>query len=161
MKKEMKTANIFAKAGEKKLAAHERREAMGKEKDTPAIAKKEMATLKKAKAPKDVMDYESKEHAEMGFKKGGRAKLPPRPNRAMLPSPRRAMAPPSRSDIAPTLRVPPEESMDMSQMGMNKGGGVESKGKTATKKVKMAMGGSVSSRADGCASSGKTRGKFI
>jgi hypothetical protein len=71
VKKEMKAAGIFAKAGEKKLAAHERREAMGKEKDTPAMAKKEMSVLKKAKAPKDVMDYEKKEHKSMGFARGG------------------------------------------------------------------------------------------
>ena len=74
VKKEMKAAGIFAKAGEKKLAAHERREAMGKEKDTPAIAKKEMSVLKKSKAPKDVMDYEKAEHSEMGMKKGGSVK---------------------------------------------------------------------------------------
>lgn len=71
VKKEMKAAKIFAKAGEKKLAAHERREAMGKEEDTPAIARKEMSVLKKAKAPKDVMEYEMGEHKEMGMKKGG------------------------------------------------------------------------------------------
>ena len=69
MKKEMKAAKIFAKAGEKKLAAHERREAMGKEEDTPAIARKEMSVLRKAKAPKDVMEYEAAEHK--GMKKGG------------------------------------------------------------------------------------------
>lgn len=71
VKKEMKAAGIFAKAGEKKLAAHERREAMGEEKDTPAIAEKEMSVLKKAKAPKDVMDYEKDEHKAMGFARGG------------------------------------------------------------------------------------------
>lgn len=71
MKKEMKAAKIFAKAGEKKLAEHERREAEGKEEDTPAIAKKEMSVLKKAKAPKDVMEYEASEHKEKGMKKGG------------------------------------------------------------------------------------------
>jgi hypothetical protein len=112
VKKEMKAAKIFAKAGEKKLAAHERREAMGKEKDTPAIAKKEMAVLKKAKAPKDVMDYEASEHAEMG---------------------------------------------------MARGGGIESRGKTKGKMIKMAGGGSVGSaskRADGIAVKGKTRGKM-
>lgn len=74
VKKEMKAAKIFAKAGEKKLAAHERREAAGKEKDTPAIAKKEMSVLRKAKAPKDVMKYEREEHAEMGMKRGGKIK---------------------------------------------------------------------------------------
>lgn len=73
VKKEMKAANIFAKMGEKKLAKHERREAEGKEKDTPAIARKEMAALKAAKAPKDVMEYEKGEHAEMGMKRGGMA----------------------------------------------------------------------------------------
>jgi glucan-binding YG repeat protein len=72
--KEMKAANIFAKAGEKKLAAHERREAAGKEKDTPAIAKKEESVLKKAKAPKDVQEYEKAEHKSMGMKKGGGVK---------------------------------------------------------------------------------------
>lgn len=71
MKPEMKAAGIFAKAGQKKLAAHERREAMGKEKDTPAIAKKEMSVLKKAKAPADVMKYEKAEHKAMKFAKGG------------------------------------------------------------------------------------------
>jgi len=71
VKKEMKAANIFAKMGDKKLAAHERREAKGKEKDTPAIAKKEMSVLKKAKAPKDVMSYEKAEHKAMKFAKGG------------------------------------------------------------------------------------------
>ena len=73
VKKEMKAANIFAKAGEKKLAEHERREAEGKEKDTPEMVKKEMAALRKAKAPKDVMEYEKSEHAEMGMKAGGMA----------------------------------------------------------------------------------------
>ena len=73
MKERMKAARIFEKAGEKALAKHERREDKGMEKDTPAIARKEMAALKAAKAPKDVMKYERKEHAEMGMKKGGMA----------------------------------------------------------------------------------------
>ena len=72
--KDMDTAKIFAKAGEKKLAAHERREAAGKEKDTPAIAKKEEAALKKAKAPKDIQEHEKAEHKAMGYKKGGHVK---------------------------------------------------------------------------------------
>jgi hypothetical protein len=45
--------------------------------------------------------------------------------------------------------------------GMKKGGGVEHKGKTKGKMVKMASGGSVSKRADGCAMKGKTRGKMV
>jgi hypothetical protein len=71
VKKDMKLANLFAKAGEKKLASHERREAMGKEKDTPAIAKKEMGAMKKAKAPAGLMKYEKAEHKSMGFARGG------------------------------------------------------------------------------------------
>jgi hypothetical protein len=45
-----------------------------------------------------------------------------------------------------------------------RGGGIESRGKTRGKMVKMASGGSVSSaskRADGCAMKGKTKGRFI
>lgn len=38
--------------------------------------------------------------------------------------------------------------------------GVAKKGKTKTKMVKMAKGGSVSSRADGCCTKGKTKGKM-
>lgn len=47
---------------------------------------------------------------------------------------------------------------------MAKGGGVESKGKTKGKTVKMAMGGSVgnaSKRADGVAQKGKTKCKTV
>jgi hypothetical protein len=47
---------------------------------------------------------------------------------------------------------------------MAKGGGVESKGKTKGKMVKMAMGGSVgnaSKRADGIAQKGKTKCKMV
>jgi hypothetical protein len=48
--------------------------------------------------------------------------------------------------------------------GYAKGGGIESKGKTKGKMVKMAAGGmvgSASARADGCAQRGKTRGKQV
>lgn len=47
---------------------------------------------------------------------------------------------------------------------MAKGGGVEAKGKTKGKMVKMAMGGSVgnaSKRADGIATKGKTKCKVV
>lgn len=73
MKERKAAARIFEKAGEKALAKHERREDKGKEKDTPAIAKKEEAVLRKVGAPKAVREYERKEHAEMGMKKGGMA----------------------------------------------------------------------------------------
>lgn len=44
---------------------------------------------------------------------------------------------------------------------MAKGGGVEVKGKTKGKMVKMANGGSVSKRADGVATKGKTSCKMV
>ena len=67
-----KVAGFFAKKGNKALAAHENREAKGKEKDTKSIAKREEAALKGA--PKSMKDYEHKEHKAMGFKKGGMPK---------------------------------------------------------------------------------------
>ena len=57
------------------------------------------------------------------------------------------------------------KSMVKHEMGeagkMAKGGGIESKGKTKGKMVKMAKGGSVSKRADGIASRGKTSCKVM
>jgi len=47
----------------------------------------------------------------------------------------------------------------MGKKGYAKGGGVESKGKTKGKMVRMAKGGMV--RGGGCESKGKTRGKFV
>ena len=66
-----KVAGFFAKKGNKALASHEYREAAGKEKDTPAIAKREMKALKGA--PAAMKNYEKKEHKAMGMKKGGMA----------------------------------------------------------------------------------------
>lgn len=110
-----KVAGYFAKKGDKSLAAHEYREAAGKEEDTPAIAKREMKALKGA--PASMKSYESKEHKAMGMKCGGMAKYA-------------------------------------------KGGGVESKGKTKGKMIRMASGGMVGARADGCATRGKTKCKI-
>lgn len=67
-----KMAAFFAKKGMKGLAAHEKREAAGKEKDTKATAKKEERALKGA--PKGLREYEKKEHKEMGYRKGGHVK---------------------------------------------------------------------------------------
>jgi hypothetical protein len=64
-----KMAAFFEKKGEKKLAAHERREAKGKEKDTPAIAKREKKALKGA--PKKLREYEKKEHKGKKYARGG------------------------------------------------------------------------------------------
>ena len=44
-------------------------------------------------------------------------------------------------------------------MGMKKGGGIESRGKTQGTMIRMASGGSVSARADGIAQRGKTKFK--
>jgi hypothetical protein len=150
-----KVAGYFAKKGEKKLAAHERREAAGKEEDTKAIAKKEEKVLKGA--PKAMKDYEKKEHKDMGFKKGGMPKSK---------MPRRPMAvPPMGGPMAAGLGgmggmggmgagAPP---MGMKKGGMagkqlsrtnnenkggqsNIGGGVESKGRTKTKIVSSGRG---------------------
>jgi hypothetical protein len=57
------------------------------------------------------------------------------------------------------LKEHAEEHKAMKKMGYAKGGGVESKGKTKGKTVRMAMGGAV--RGSGCESKGKTRGKFV
>ena len=50
--------------------------------------------------------------------------------------------------------------MKMGGMGYARGGGIESKGKTKGTMIKMAKGGYVRA-ADGCASSGKTKGKMV
>ena len=67
-----KMAEFFQNKGMKGLAKHEKREAMGKEKDTIATAMKEKGAMKGA--PKNLKQYEKKEHKEMGFAKGGRVK---------------------------------------------------------------------------------------
>ena len=62
---------------------------------------------------------------------------------------------------APKSMIKHEEA---EMKGYAKGGGIESKGKTKGKMVKMAAGGMVgraSARADGCAQRGKTKGKQI
>ena len=62
---------------------------------------------------------------------------------------------------APKSMIKHEEA---EMKGYAKGGGIESKGKTKGKMVKMAAGGMVgraSARADGCAQRGKTKGKQV
>ena len=117
MKKDMKLANLFAKAGEKKLAAHERREAMGKEKDTPAIAKEEMGAMKKAKVPADLVKYEKGEHKAMGFARGG------------------GIESKGKTKAMGFARGGGIESKGKTKaMGFARGGGIESKGKTKVKR---------------------------
>jgi hypothetical protein len=185
---------FFAKKGEKKLAAHEKRESEGKEKDTKAIAKKEEKVLKSA--PKALREYEHKEHKAMGFRKGGcTTKTMKRGGKTGL-SMRKpnigkalaaaqmlgAVAPPSAAAAppAPNMGMPGMAGAPPSGMpGMKKGGnvihhhhyakggsigkGVERKGSTKVKTVKMASGGHVGSqpgrRGDGIAQKGHTRCK--
>jgi len=104
----------------------------------------------------------SKAMGSMGMAKGGSAKgkakakgkammaaamMKDRIGRAMAA--RGAEAP---MPAAPSAPMAPAAS-PMGAMGMNKGGGIERKGKTNTKMVKMAKGGSI----DGIAQRGKTR----
>jgi hypothetical protein len=163
---EKKVAGYFAKKGEKKLAAHEEREAAGKEKDTKSIAKKEERVLKNA--PKSMKDYESKEHKEMGFKKGGMPKS--RKGKGMNPAMLAALAgaggpPPGGPPPGPMAAGPgaapgmggPPPGMGMKKGGMtgkqlsktdteNKGGtskiggGIEKKGATKTRVVSSGRG---------------------
>ena len=125
-----KVAGYFAKKGEKKLASHEYREAAGKEKDTPAIAKREMSALKGASS--DMKDYEAKEHKamgmSMGMKKGGMT------GRTM-------------------------KNGLMMRTG-EKGDGKAQKGRTGAEMVKMNCGGMKGyAKGGGIESKGKTRGK--
>jgi hypothetical protein len=180
VKMEKKVANYFAKKGEKKLAAHENREAEGKEEDTKAIAKKEEQVLKGA--PKAMKDYESKEHKEMGFKGGGAM------SKMMKPKmPRRPMAVPPMGGPAAGGMPPQAMGMGMKKGGMagkqlsrtntenkssqsNIGGGIESKGRTKTKIVSSGRGMGIAQRGTrgakeyakggGIESKGKTRGRM-
>lgn len=196
-----KVAGFFAKKGNKALASHEYREAAGKEKDTPAIAKREMKALKGA--PAAMKNYEKKEHMGMKYAAGGMTRMPAGPTKAppardgaegmggaMASRPMMSNPGPMRS--APVGRV---NTMPMAKGGMagcyaeggmvkkpykptpgdlnEKSGGdqemenrdymdrMRKKAKPApAPKPKMyAAGGMV--RADGCASKGKTRGRFV
>jgi hypothetical protein len=116
-----KVAGFFAKKGDKALAAHENREAKGKEEDTKAIAKREEKALKGA--PKAMKNYEKKEHKAMGFKKGGMPKMPkPRKAGGINPAMLAAMAgPPGVGGGAPPgpMAAGPGAAPGM---GMKKGG---------------------------------------
>jgi hypothetical protein len=170
-----KVAGFFAKQGNKKLAAHERREAAGKEEDTKSIAKQEERALKNA--PADMKNYEKKEHKAMGFKKGGKVR-PKKEKKSFSAMKARAMmappapppaAAPTAADMgammsgAPMSAAPPMGGGPMGGIpGMKKGGmarmsqrgdGIARKGRTGAEKVKMARGGGIESK-------GKTRGRF-
>jgi hypothetical protein len=163
-----KVAGFFAKKGNKALAAHENREAKGKEEDTKSIAKREETALKGA--PKSMKDYEHKEHKAMGFKKGGMPKS--RKGKGINPAMLAALAgaggpPPSGPPPGPMAAGPgaapgmggPPPGMGMKKGGMtgrgkqlsktdteNKGGtskiggGIERKGATKTRVVSSGRG---------------------
>ena len=124
-----KVAGFFAKKGNKALAAHENREAEGKEEDTKSIAKREETALKGA--PKSMKDYEHKEHKAMGFKKGGASR--PRKGKGINPAMLAALAgaggpPPGMGGPPPGMGGPPPGGPPPGMggpppgMGMKKGG---------------------------------------
>ena len=61
---------------------------------------------------------------------------------------------------SPSFQKKEGKKGEKAEMKFAKGGGIESKGKTVGKVIRMASGGSVSSRADGIASRGKTNCKI-
>ena len=173
-----KVAGFFAKKGEKKLAAHEYREAAGKEEDTKDIAKKEERALKGA--PASMKDYESKEHKAMGMKKGGMASCYANGGKVIAASPpvktpnSGVTASPNQPTKYPWENLPKLSKYAKGGMtGYKKGGmqggmhrtnqngdGIARKGRTGAELVKMASGGMVGARADGIASRGKTKCKI-
>jgi hypothetical protein len=169
VKKEMKAAGIFAKAGEKKLAAHERREAMGKEKDTPAIAKKEMSVLKKSKAPKDVMDYEEDEHKSMGFARGGGIESKGKTRGAMVKMATGGgiqypnQKAPLRTPTTPSIKAAPAAQVSKALTKFTPLNADQQRSLDAASNRGMKSGGSVKkfAKGGGIESKGKTRGKFI
>jgi hypothetical protein len=140
-----KVAGYFAKKGNKALASHEYREAAGKEKDTPAIAKREMKALKGA--PAGMKNYEKKEHKAMGMKKGGMASC--YAEGGMVKKPYK----PTPGDLN-------EKSGGDQEFAEREYQRRKATPKPPAPKPKMyAAGGMV--KADGCASKGKTRGRFV
>jgi hypothetical protein len=104
-----------------------------------------------------------------------RARIEAAKARGAMPTRPEMPTPPARSAAAmptrPEMPTPPARSAAMPvrpavmpvRPGMAKGGsinGVAKKGKTATKMVKMASGGSFRSSANGIASKGKTKGRM-
>ena len=135
---------------------------------------------KKVGVPQSVAKEYSKESKGMKFSKGGDMKCGTKKmadgGKAYVKPKDRMPAPQSDKDldtISPEARKMMEQKKkDMDQekrqqsmeKKMARGGGVERKGKTKGKMVKMAMGGSVgkaSKRADGVAQRGKTKCKMV
>ena len=107
---------------------------------------------KKVGIPQKVAKEFSKESKGMKFSKGGDMKE----SKAMVKKELEFM----KKKGAPKSMIEHEKK----EAKMARGGGIEHKGKTKGKMVKMAMGGSVGSaskRADGIASKGKTKCKVM
>jgi len=103
----------------------------GTMKESKAMMKKEVSFMKKKGAPASMIKHEEAEMADRGGRAMGRRMTADRMGRAMASAP----------------------AMGAASMGMARGGGIESKGKTKGKMVKMARGGGIEVR-------GKTRGKM-
>ena len=113
--------------------------------------------------------------AQTGFKKGGRVKkmamggaVDPRmammakkkAPRGMAPKPTGMMPPrpPMSPEVAPTMPMKKGGMAKCATGGMTKGESpIQRQAKGGAKVIKMAKGGSTSSRGDGCAIRGKTR----
>jgi hypothetical protein len=116
------------------------------------MEKEHVAQMKKHGVPEKYVKQEQKE--AMGMACGGMTKKYAGGG-SVAPS---GVAPGSPS--ASRINRGPTGSVTVSPAKMARGGGIESKGKGAGTMIKMASGGSVSARADGIASKGKTNCKM-
>ena len=118
------------------------------------------AFAKKAGVPQSVGKDFSAADKGRTFSKGGATMMKKSGKEAMMAmAARSAMRRPPMAPMASQAPTPMASQAGMP--GMKKGGGVESRGKTVGAVIKMAKGGSVSSRADGIASKGKTNCKYV
>ena len=96
------------------------------------------------------------EYNNRGMKKGGKVDTKkPNPFMEMI-----AKKKEKAEGESPSFQKKEGKKGEKAEMKFAKGGGIESRGKTVGKVIRMASGGSVSSRADGIASRGKTNCKI-
>jgi len=96
-------------------------------KESPAMMKKEVAFMKKKGAPKSMIKHEMAEAKGKGYASGGGIRGAKTVTKTGTP----------QEEFAPNYRTPVRSP----GLAFAKGGGIESKGKTKGKMVKMAMGG--------------------
>lgn len=106
-------------------------------KESKKMVKKEIAFMKKKGAPKSMIAHEKKE--AKGMKKGGPTSF------TLKTEAYKAGAYGPRTNSKPTPRTP----------------GPRTPGPRTPGVTRMASGGSVSARADGCVKRGKTKGKMV